>query len=101
MGADIAVANGQGSGLQFLAVADGKPLGAAALGDDTDNVRYYAAARIVYAGYGDGAIAAISPDDGKVLGQARLAGHPGVFSARAVRLPHIRQRTERVPNRRH
>ena len=77
--ADVAVANGQGSGLQFLAVADGKPLRAAALGDDTDNVRYDAVARIVYAGYGDGAIAAISPADGKVLGRVNLPGHPESF----------------------
>ena len=79
VGADVAVANGQGTGLQFLAVANGKSLRAAMLGDDTDNVRYDATARIVYAGYGDGALAAIDPDDGKVLGQAKLAGHPESF----------------------
>lgn len=79
VGGDLAVANGQGSGLQFLAVADGKPLRATSLGDDADNVRYDAAAGIVYAGYGSGAIAAINPADGKVLGQVKLAGHPESF----------------------
>ena len=83
MGPDVAVANGQGSGLQFIATANGKPLRTTTLGDDTDNVRYDAAARIVYAGYGDGAIAAINPVDGKVLGRAKLAGHPESFQLEA------------------
>lgn len=79
VGTAVAVANGQGSGLQFLTAADGKPLRTSTLGDDTDNVRYDGAARIVYAGFGDGAIAAINADDGKVLSQAKLAGHPESF----------------------
>jgi protein-tyrosine-phosphatase len=79
VGPEVAVANGQGSGLQFIATADGKSLRTSRLGDDTDNVRYDAAAHIVYAGYGDGAIAAINPQNGQVRGQAKLAGHPESF----------------------
>src|SRR5207247_4764378 len=37
------------------------------------------AAKRLYAGYGSGALAAIDPGDGKVLGQVRLAGHPESF----------------------
>ena len=50
-----------------------------ALGDDSDNVRYDAAAKRLYVGYGSGALAAIDPADGKVMGQAKLAGHPESF----------------------
>ena len=50
-----------------------------ALGDDADNVRYDTAAKRLYVGYGDGALAAINPADGKVLGNAKLAGHPESF----------------------
>jgi DNA-binding beta-propeller fold protein YncE len=71
----VAVANGQGEGVQFVS-DDYRMAGSVRLGDDSDNVRYDAAAKRVYAGIGGGAIAAISAADAKVLGQARLAGHP-------------------------
>jgi DNA-binding beta-propeller fold protein YncE len=75
----IAVANGQGEGVQIISADDYRILGAIPLGDDADNVRYDAAARTLYAGYAGGALAAVTPADGKVLGQARLAGHPESF----------------------
>src|SRR5437764_14709764 len=40
----VAVANGQGEGVQFLDAADFHPVRAVRLGDDSDNVRYDAAA---------------------------------------------------------
>jgi DNA-binding beta-propeller fold protein YncE len=75
----IAVANGQGDGLQLLGAEDFRPAADVKLGDDSDNVRYDAAAKRLYVGFGGGAIAAIEPAAGKLLGQAKLAGHPESF----------------------
>jgi DNA-binding beta-propeller fold protein YncE len=75
----VAVANGQGEGVQFIDGTDFHPTRAVRLGDDSDNVRYDAAAHRVFVGFGGGALASISPADGKVLGEAKLAGHPESF----------------------
>jgi DNA-binding beta-propeller fold protein YncE len=75
----VAVANGQGEGVQFIAASGYRPGKAVRLGDDSDNVRYDPAAKRLFVGYGGGALAAISPADGKVLGEAKLAGHPESF----------------------
>ena len=75
----IGVANGQGEGLQLLK-ADDFALGESIkLGDDSDNVRYDAAAKRLYVGFASGALAAIDPSAAKVLGQVKLAGHPESF----------------------
>jgi DNA-binding beta-propeller fold protein YncE len=75
----VAVANGEGEGLQLLSADDYRSGAAIQLGDDADNVRYDAAAKRLYVGYGGGALAAIDPAAGKLLGQAKLAGHPESF----------------------
>ena len=75
----IAVANGQGDGVQILAADDYRLLRGVPLGEDSDNVRYDAAPRRLYVGYASGALAAISPADGTVLGQVKLDGHPESF----------------------
>lgn len=75
----VAVANGHGEGLQFLNADDYRAGPMVRLGDDSDNVRYDASAKRVYVGFGSGALAAISPTDAKVLGEAHLAGHPESF----------------------
>ena len=49
------------------------------LGDDSDNVRYDAAAKRLYVGFGSGALAAIDPSDGRVLAQVKLPAHPESF----------------------
>ena len=74
----IAVANGQGDGVQFVS-DDYRMAQAVRLGDDSDNVRYDAAAKRVYVGFGSGAIAAVSAGDAKLVGEAKLAGHPESF----------------------
>ena len=74
----IAVANGQGDGVQFVS-DDYRMALAVRLGDDSDNVRYDAAAKRVYVGFGSGAIAAVSAGDAKLIGEATLAGHPESF----------------------
>ena len=75
----VAVANGQGDGVQLLNADDYRPAQMLKLGDDSDNVRYDASAKRLYVGFGSGALAAINPADARVLGQAKLAGHPESF----------------------
>jgi DNA-binding beta-propeller fold protein YncE len=75
----VAVANGQGDGVQLIDANDYRVAKAVSLGDDSDNVRYDAVTKRLYVGYGGGALAAISPADGKVLGNVKLAGHPESF----------------------
>jgi len=75
----VAVANGHGEGVQLLDAGDDHPASMVRLGDDADNVRYDASARHLFVGFGGGALAAVNPADGKVLGQARLAAHPESF----------------------
>ena len=75
----MAVANGQGEGLQFLKTDNLGSASVVRLGDDADNVRYDAAAKRVYVGYGAGAIAAVDPANAKVIGEAKLPGHPESF----------------------
>lgn len=75
----VAVANGQGDGIQFVSAEDYRPRAAVRLGDDADNVRYDGEANRLYVGFGGGALAAIDPAAGKVLGEVKLAGHPESF----------------------
>src|SRR5689334_14986090 len=75
----VAVANGQGDGLQLIGVDGYRPGAMIRLGDDADNVRYDASAKRVYVGFGGGALAAIDPVTARVIGEAKLAGHPESF----------------------
>ena len=75
----VGVANGQGQGLQLLSADDQHTTGMVKLGDDSDNVRYDAAAKRLYVGFNDGALAAINPADAQGLGEAKLPGHPESF----------------------
>jgi len=75
----VVVANGQGEGAQFLDSSDFRVTRSVRLGDDSDNVRYDAAAKRLFVGFGGGALAAINAADGKVAGEARLAAHPESF----------------------
>jgi DNA-binding beta-propeller fold protein YncE len=75
----VGVANGEGEGIQLLSADDYHVAKSVSLGDDSDNVRYDAAARLFYVGFGSGALAAVDPRDGKVLGSAKLMAHPESF----------------------
>ena len=75
----VAVANGQGEGVQMIDTRDDRLTTSIRLGDDSDNVRYDAAAKRLFVGFGSGALAAINAADWKVLGEAKLAGHPESF----------------------
>jgi len=74
----MAVANGEGDGVQFVG-DDLRMARRVRLGDDSDNVRYDASANRLYVGFGAGALAAVNPADAAILGQAKLAGHPESF----------------------
>jgi DNA-binding beta-propeller fold protein YncE len=75
----VAVANGQGDGVQMIDATDFHTVKSVRLGDDSDNVRYDAAAKRLFVGFGSGAVAAVDPATGQGLGQAKLAGHPESF----------------------
>jgi DNA-binding beta-propeller fold protein YncE len=75
----VAVANGQGTGVQFLGADDFGDLRSVRLGDDADNVRYETRTGDVYVGYGDGALARVDAASGTVRGEVRLAAHPESF----------------------
>jgi DNA-binding beta-propeller fold protein YncE len=75
----IVVANGQGTGAEFRAAGDLRLVTSVALGEDADNVRFDAAARRVYVGYGSGAIAAIDAADGRKVAEVAVGGHPESF----------------------
>jgi len=49
------------------------------VGEDADNIRYDAAGKRVYVGYGNGALCAIDIYTLKRLGDIKLAGHPESF----------------------
>jgi DNA-binding beta-propeller fold protein YncE len=51
--------------------------------DDADNVRYDPAARRIYLGYGDGALAVIDPEKPAKLADIKLDGHPESFQLEA------------------
>jgi DNA-binding beta-propeller fold protein YncE len=48
-------------------------------GDDADNVRYDAAAKRIYVGYGEGALGVLDAMTGDRVGDVKLAGHPESF----------------------
>ncbi len=95
----VAVANGEGTGVQLLDAAGLSLTRSVALGDDADNVRYEAASKRIYVGYGAGALAAVSAADGTIVGQAKLAGHPESFQIEpSGRCPPPRRPTGRDPH---
>src|SRR5262245_43173845 len=70
----VGVAHGQGDGLQLLSAEDYRLTAGIKLGDDPDHVRYDAAEKRLYVGFGSGAVAAVDPAVANVLGEAKLAG---------------------------
>ncbi|MBI1370793.1 MAG: hypothetical protein GC162_19335 [Planctomycetes bacterium] len=68
-----------GDGRCHVYDADLKPVATIGDLDDADNVRFDPAARRVYIGYGDGALAVIDPDRRVVEARIKLDGHPESF----------------------
>ncbi len=75
----IAVANGQSGDLVLLDAADVSVKRTVPLSEDADNVRYDSDARRVYVAHGSGAISAVDPATGRILGAVSLPGHPESF----------------------
>ncbi len=75
----IAIANGQGDGVQFIDASDFHTTKTVRLGDDSDNVRYDLVTHRLFVGFGRGALAAVDPASGQVLGEVKLSGHPESF----------------------
>src|SRR5262245_6423855 len=75
----MAIANGQGDGVQFIDLTNYHVGKAVPIAEDSDNVSYDAVAKRLYVGYGNGGLASIEPTNGHVIGQVNLAGHPESF----------------------
>jgi DNA-binding beta-propeller fold protein YncE len=73
------VANGSDGTCRILDGHSFKTLNSLDLGDDADNVRYDAAAKKVYVGYGSGGLAAIDAKTGEKTGDIPLPAHPESF----------------------
>jgi DNA-binding beta-propeller fold protein YncE len=75
----VTVANRRNGQVQLISTDDYKRGPVLQPGGNADNVRYDAGAHRFFVGYGAGAIGAIDPVDGKLLGQAMVPGHPESF----------------------
>ncbi|MGE5360942.1 MAG: YncE family protein [Bacteroidales bacterium] len=75
----VAVANGQSGDLVLLNASDGSVKRTVPLSEDADNVRYDSEAKRVYVAHGSGAISAVDPSTGRVVGTVSLPGHPESF----------------------
>jgi len=78
----VVVASGDDGKCRFYDDAQ-KLLGTVDGLDDADNVRYDPAAKLVYVGYGDGALAVIDPQKMAKVADIRLDGHPESFQLEA------------------
>jgi DNA-binding beta-propeller fold protein YncE len=75
----IFVANAQSGACEVLDGSSFKRIKSIKLSDDADNIRYDAATRRVYVGYGNGALGIIDAATGDQLGEVKLDGHPESF----------------------
>jgi DNA-binding beta-propeller fold protein YncE len=73
------VANGEDGQVSMLDSRSLRQLGTTGFGGDADNLRYDAASRRVWVGYGDGAMGEIDGAAGKRLGDVKLPAHPESF----------------------
>jgi DNA-binding beta-propeller fold protein YncE len=81
---EIFVANARDGKCRILDGRSFQPIGTVDFGDDADNIRYDRAAKLVYVGYGDGALGIIDPKNGRQLGDIKLEGHPESFQLEAL-----------------
>ena len=75
----IFVANANGGACDVFDGSSFKLIKRIKFSDDADNVRYDAAARRVYVGYGSGGLGIIDAATGDQLGEIKLDGHPESF----------------------
>ena len=93
----VYVANGGDGSVRIFSGAELAAIATIPLGKDADNVRIDAAARRVYVGYGDGALAVIDADTRRRIADIALEGHPESFQLHpdgdriVVNVPDARQ----------
>ena len=75
----IFVANAKSGACEVFDGSSFKPIKSIKFSDDADNIRYDAAARRVYVGYGSGGVGIIDAATGDHLGAIKLEGHPESF----------------------
>ena len=72
-------ANGDDGSFRSFDTATNEPAAKLSGLDDADNVRFDANAKLIYIGYGEGALAVIDPAASKLLHSVPLAVHPESF----------------------
>jgi hypothetical protein len=75
----IFVANAKSGACEVFDGSSFKSIKSIKFSDDADNIRYDAAARRVYVGYGSGGVGIIDAATGDQLGAIKLEGHPESF----------------------
>ena len=73
------VANDQGGICKIYDAKSYQQLGEINFEDDADNVRYDAAAKRIYVGFGAGALGMIDVNNGKRVSEIKLSAHPEAF----------------------
>jgi YVTN family beta-propeller protein len=76
---EIAVASGGNGDCVFFNATTFERVATIHLASDADNIRYDAAERKMYVGYGNGGIALIDPVSHKQTGNVKLSAHPESF----------------------
>jgi DNA-binding beta-propeller fold protein YncE len=76
---EIAVASGGNGDCVFFNATTFENVATIHLAGDADNIRYDAAERKMYVGYGNGAMALIDPIAHKQIGNVKLSAHPESF----------------------
>jgi len=73
------VANDEGGICRIYDAKSFQQLSELSLKDDADNVRYDAASKKIYVGFGNGGIAIVNAVDGTQTGSIKLSAHPEAF----------------------
>jgi len=76
----VYVANGGDGNCEAFGADSLAPLRNAKFSGDADNLRYDPDAKLLYAGYGDGAIGIFEALTGKIVGDIKLPTHPEAFA---------------------
>ena len=93
------VANDNGGICRIYDAKSFQELSSLDLKDDADNVRYDAASKKIYVGFGSGGIAIVNAADAKQVGSIKLSAHPEAFELEKrgkrifVNVPNSRQVT--------
>ena len=84
----VYVANGGDGDCAAFAVDSFAPLRHVKFSGDADNLRYDTTTKLLYVGYGDGAIGVFEALTGKIVGDIKLPAHPEAFGLEQSG-PHI------------